>query len=336
MNDCDQRDPVRFACGMCVEERMTRLMRALLMVFAVTLLSVSASSAFADAPSAKDKAYARELYAMGQQQFRQGNFGAAQRSFEDAYRAVPNPIVLLSIAECQVRTESFTDALVTLARYLEERPDAPDRTQVEEQIRLLKAKPGFITIESSPAGAGIWVDGQDTAQVTPATLELTAGDHVIALETEGYTKVEQRVTILNGSRQNVTLSLLPVATPEPEPQVEVPNVTLSTSTFNNNKLPMWVATGVAGAGLVTGIVLGGLALKHKNDFDSNPTEALADKGERLALFADVGFGIAAAAGITAVVLYVTRDKDADKKAQAWSLKPNLGKSNLGFTGRLQF
>ncbi len=316
---------------------MTRLMQALAMVVAVLMLSVTPSSAFAEPPSAKEKAQARELYAMGQQQFRQGNFGAAQRSFEDAYRAVPNPIVLLSIAECQVRSESFTDALVTLARYLDERPDAPDRPQVEEQVRLLKAKPGLVTVESTPAGATVWVDGQNTTQITPTTLELAAGDHVISVEVDGYNKAEQRLTILNGSQQRVALSPLPVAVPdEPEPQVEVPSVDLRASTTSQGKLPIWIATGVAGAGLVTGAVLGGLALKYKGDFDGRPSESTADKGERLALFADVGFGIAAAAGITAIVLYVTRDKDTDTKVQAWSLKPNLAKTNLGFTGRLQF
>lgn len=328
--------PVRtLACQVWVEERMRRLVHTLAMTLAAVLL-LSSASAFAEGPSAKEKAQARELYAMGQQQFRQANFGGAQRSFEDAYRAVPNPIVLLSIAECQVRSESFTDALVTLGRYLEERPDAPDRAQVEGQIAMIRAKPGRVVVESSPAGATVWVDGQSTNQTTPMELELAAGDHVIAVESEGYNHVEQKVTILNGSQQRLSLTALPVAVPDPEPQAELPSVDLRASTTTRGNLPIWIATGVAGAGLVTGALLGGFSLKMKNEFDGQPTEARADKGERLALFADVGFGIAAAAGITAIVLFVTRDKDTDKKAQAWSLKPNIAKSNLGFTGRLQF
>jgi outer membrane protein assembly factor BamD (BamD/ComL family) len=79
--------------------------------------------------TASNKARARELYTQGQQLFRQGDFAAAQRSFEDAYRAVPNPVVLLSVAECQVRAEDFAGALSSLRQYLTEKPTAPDRSR---------------------------------------------------------------------------------------------------------------------------------------------------------------------------------------------------------------
>ncbi len=315
--------------------RRQGLLRALAQVFAAILVLTN-SVALADPPSPKDKAHARELYTTGQQLFRQGEFAGAQRAFEDAYQAVPNPIVLLSIAECQVRTENYTGAVVTLNRYLTERPDAPDRAQVEEQVSKLKAKPGIVTVESTPSGAMIWVDGENTAQVTPADIELSAGDHVIAVQPDGYSPAEQKVTVLIGSQQRVSLSPMPQAPPPEVAQTNVPEVDIQAHHTSYGMLPIWIATGVAGAGLVTGAILGGLALKEKGDFDARPNERTADKGERLALFADVGFGIAAAAGITAVVLYVTRDKDADKKEQAWSLKPNIAKSNLGLTGRLKF
>ncbi|MFT3928067.1 MAG: PEGA domain-containing protein [Myxococcales bacterium] len=314
---------------------MRRLVQTLAQMVAVVLLVVSSSSALAEPPTPKDKARARELYTLGQQMFRQGDFAGAEKSFVDAYAAVPNPIVLLSIAECQVRTENFTEAVVTLSRYVSERPDAPDRAQVEEQIQKLKAKPGLVTVESTPAGATIWVDGQNSSRITPADIELPAGDHVISVEAQGYNNAEQTVTVLIGSVQRVSLSPIPQAPPA-ESVATTPEVQIQARATSEGKLPMWIATGVAGAGLVTGAILGGLALKEKGDFDSHPTEGKADKGERLALFADVGFGIAAAAGITAVVLYVTRDKDADKSQQSWSIKPNLAKSNLGLTGRLHF
>jgi hypothetical protein len=317
-----------------VEERMSRVVQTLAKLLAVVLL-VSSSSVLAEPPTPKDKARARELYALGQQMFRQGDYVGAQRSFDEAYKAVPNPIVLLSIAECQVRTDNFTDAVVTLQTYVQQRPDAPDRAQVEEQIGKLKAKPGVVTVESTPSGATIWVDGHSSSLVTPADIELPAGDHLITVEAQGHSKAEQGITVLIGSHQRV--SLAPIAEAVPEPALQpVPDVQIQAKTTSQGMLPIWVATGVAGAGLLTGAILGGMALKVKGDFDAKPSETTADKGERLALFADVGFGIAAAAGITAIVLFVTRDKDEDKSQQTWSLKPNLAKSNLGLTGRLHF
>jgi hypothetical protein len=64
---------------------------------------------------------------------------------------------------------------------------------------------------------------------------------------------------------------------------------------------------VGAAGLVTGTVLGFMVLAERSDFDASPSEASADRGERLALFADVAFGVGAMALITGAVLYLTDD-----------------------------
>jgi hypothetical protein len=68
---------------------------------------------------------------------------------------------------------------------------------------------------------------------------------------------------------------------------------------------VWVAAGVTGASLVAGVVLGFLALDAQTDFDKRPNAAVADRGERLAIYADVLFGVAAAAGLTGIVIYAT-------------------------------
>ena len=57
--------------------------------------------------------------------------------------------------------------------------------------------------------------------------------------------------------------------------------------------------------LVSGTVLGFLALSKQSDFDTMPTVAAANDGEAFALVADVSFAVAAVAGITAIVLYAT-------------------------------
>lgn len=314
---------------------MNKLWKMLAPILALSCL-LMASASHAQAGSGNNTAKAREAYARGQQLFRQGDFVAAQASFQDAYRAVPNPIVLLSIAECQVRTEHFGDAVTSLNQYLTERPTAPDKAQVEAQIAKLKEKPGFLEVTSTPSGARVLVDGVDSGKVTPAELGLGAGEHTIALELEGYVRVESKVAVEIGSRQpvNATLEALP---PPPEPVAAAP---VETQTDTNDKkrvdTALWVATGVAGAGLVVGSILGGLALKNKGDFDDAPTEAKADKGERLALFADVGFGVAAAGAVTALVLYLTADDEQQPAAQAFQVAPAISKTGAGFVGNLRF
>jgi hypothetical protein len=80
---------------------------------------------------------------------------------------------------------------------------------------------------------------------------------------------------------------------------------------------VWVTTAIAGVALVTGTVFGFLALSRQSDFDASPSpsRATADEGEAFALVADLSFGIAAAAGITAIVLYATERPSAPPAAE---------------------
>ncbi len=48
---------------------------------------------------------------------------------------------------------------------------------------------GTINITSTPTGAQIWLDGDSTGQVTPATIEATAGFHDITLKLAGYSDI---------------------------------------------------------------------------------------------------------------------------------------------------
>jgi hypothetical protein len=77
---------------------------------------------------------------------------------------------------------------------------------------------------------------------------------------------------------------------------------------------VWVAAGIGAAGLVAGTVLGFLALGEQSDFDNMPSERTADRGERYALFADVGFGVAAVGFLTALVLNFATGGDDDDRA----------------------
>jgi hypothetical protein len=323
-------------------------MRTVLRVVAhalVLALLWSASVGHAQ-PAAPNKARARELYAQGQQLFRQGDFSGAQRAFEDAYRAVPNPVVLLSVAECQVRTENFAGALSSLQQYLAERPTAPDRPQVEAQIQTLEAKPGFLTVESVPPGAQIMVDGTASGFISPHELSLRAGPHTIALTAPGHLRLEQKIEVSVGARQRLALTLTPepvVATPPPEQAVQAEQVAdNSAKRGRHGTAGVWTSLAIAGVGLATGTGLGVAALKRDKDYndglEQDPPrvdDKTKQQGERLALFSDVTFGIAAVAGVTALVLYLTSG-EPDGGDQALLVTPELSPREVGLQGRVRF
>ncbi len=67
------------------------------------------------------------------------------------------------------------------------------------------------------------------------------------------------------------------------------------------------AAGLAVIGAGVGAVFGGLALKNKKEYESGPTYSNSDNGNNDAAYADGGFALAVAAGVTSLVLYLTRD-----------------------------
>ncbi len=70
------------------------------------------------------------------------------------------------------------------------------------------APPGSIFVTSTPAGAAVWLDGEDTGQVTDTTLtNVPAGDHVVTLKLDGYANASTPVTVAEGEMSEVDLAL---------------------------------------------------------------------------------------------------------------------------------
>ena len=306
---------------------------ASLLALSLTAL-LPASRVHASTP--QERAHARELYTKGQRLFREGDYREAERAFEEAYQTVPNAVVLLSIAECQVRNEEYAKAIDSLETYLREKPDARDRAEVSSQIEALRSKPATLAVSSNVLGAEIFVDDSDTGAVTPTQLTLSAGEHLVALSYEGYLRSEQAVQLDPGGSQSLRVVLElepppPVAEPEPQPVEAEPEQARHAGPA------IWVLTGVGAAGLVTGITLGALALKKEKEFNDHPTNKTADQGERMALFSDIGFGIAGAAAVSAIVVYFTSGKRKnDESAQNWSLSPTLSPRSGGVAASARF
>jgi tetratricopeptide (TPR) repeat protein len=273
-----------------------------------------------EGPTSQQTEVARAAYAEGQRLFREGLFEQAQAQFEAAFAAVPNPIVLLSIAEVQERRGLVPEAVATLERYLQLRADAPDREQVSARIAQMRGRPGLLAIASEPSGAEIFVDGRSTGRRTPAEVELSPGEHIVRVVADGYEPAERSVTVAFGTRAEVNFpplaALPPVEEPVDEPSAaeEPAPPAAPTPTSSGPSPAVWVAAGIGAVGMVAGTVLGFLALGEQSDFDDMPTEATADRGERYALFADVGFGVAAVGFLTALVLNFATGGDDDSGA----------------------
>jgi hypothetical protein len=82
-----------------------------------------------------------------------------------------------------------------------------------------------------------------------------------------------------------------------------------------------IATGsMSAAALATGTVLGVLAVQKEQAYLDHPSSRTADQGERMALFADVSFGIAALSAVTAFTLFMTHKNKRKRERQTARLE----------------
>ncbi|MFA5002423.1 MAG: PEGA domain-containing protein, partial [Methanolinea sp.] len=83
-------------------------------------------------------------------------------------------------------------------------------------VEISNPTTGSIVVSSTPAGAAITLDGTDTSQVTPHTLDaLTPGEHIVAVNLAGYEPASQTVNVVAGSSvpAEFTLVMIPTNTP---------------------------------------------------------------------------------------------------------------------------
>lgn len=101
-------------------------------------------------------------------------------------------------------------------------------------------------------------------------------------------------------------------------------------------MPAWITTGVTGAALIAGGILGISAratYERCDDLAGGCSDEELDGMSHRALAADVCFGVALGAAITTVVLYLRSDRDDDAPAEhALRVTPTPTGAVLGFGG----
>lgn len=268
-------------------------------------------------PTPDEIAAAREAFSRGQQAFNGGDYQAAADAYEEAYAIVPDPTILFSLGDARQRAEDYVAAAEAYEKYLEKRPDADNREDVETRLEQLRQVPGSIKVTTDPPGASITVDDEPTGETTPATVSVSPGAHLVSVSLPRYAPAFEEVEVEFARETEVSLTLEEAPEEEVDPEgatgaaVGAGGVDGGEGEEDGYRpsVGLWVAIGVASAGLAAGTVLGFLAMDRQGEFDDTPGLDIRDEGESLALGADIALGVGLAAGVTAVVLYVV-EKDA--------------------------
>lgn len=200
----------------------------------------------------------------------------------------------------------------------------------------LRKKPVKVTLESTPEGAAVRVDGTEIAQKTPFFLHLPPGPHKFVFVLPGKPEIvrDEVLAPLAAASVRVDFEPKPLAKPEPktepkpEPKPEAkpmpapegnaqpapgPTPTAATSPgggagrFLGVETRVWVAGTAAAGFLAFSAIYGVKTLIDRSRYDERPTLERRDLGKRDALVADVSLAIGVGLGALAVVWWATAE-----------------------------
>jgi tetratricopeptide (TPR) repeat protein len=296
---------------------------------------------------------ARGLFLRGQESYGRGDYQAAIRSWDEAYKLDPRPLLQFNIAQAYEKQGKLQESIDALERYLA--TAAPDDAyQTEARARLgavrEKLRSTGIHIRGAPEGATIFVDHHDWGRTPrPDPVPARPGAHRVVVQLEGYRDFQTVVTVPAGKHVAVNAAMVPLeggATAEGDAADSADGAGAGGARKSN--LVPFILWGVAGAALVTGGVLGLMAMSQANDAPSSDSSE-ADKAKSLAIGADIALGTALVAGTVGTVLFFVNSSGDQKRAsgpsgvsgpvamkQAWSIAPVLSPTVQGASAYVRF
>lgn len=211
---------------------------------------------------------ARQHFRLAERHYAEGRYAEAIVEFEAAYRVRPHGALHFNIAKCHERLGNTDQAVAGYRAYLREVPDASDRELVARTLTELEAR--------LPAG-------ESAARVAPDAPVVSA---------PGLISPTSPPAAQAGSSPSTTA-----------------HSDVVRDTGSSNRRWTWIAAAAAGVSTGTGMAFGVSAVGARDElrrtFHSQSTaQQLHDAAAGRAGVANVAYGTAAVAAVTAIILYV--------------------------------
>lgn len=284
--------------------------------------------------SAQDmRAQARQHFQEGVRRYEARDYEGALSEFNEAYRLKPHPSVRVNIANCYERLGKPVEAVKHFEAYLSETGSSirpAERRQIQRTVTRLQRGIGTLTVQLSPPGATVRVDGQPVDQVSSGPISLAEGAHILEVEAPGYAPERRQIAVRGEERTVETIALAPTSPERSTSAIAQTDESGTTSKLHFNlTTPVLVAGGITVAILVGAIATGVLALSADSDFedalarsrdtslsDAERREAVqegedsADTANTLATVTDVLLiGTVIGAGVTTFLLFSEAGKE---------------------------
>jgi hypothetical protein len=313
-----------------------------------TAAQLSPHAAFAEEASATETAAARSLAIEGLKLAQSGNCVDATPKLERAEKLYHSTVVAGRLGECYVSLGRLVEGTEILRRTLREPLPAeptPALTKgLERAQRVLdSAKPRIAGLTIKIVAVDdlvVKVDGEPVpAALLDTEIPSDPGEHGVEATAPGFSRATARVSMGEGERRTVTLTLtrdpeavraaavIPKATsvkavqaPPAAPAVQRAHDDAPASA-KPNRVPAFVALGLGAATIGAGAVMGTLALTQHQELEKACTGGVCppdkaddlDAAKRLGTFSTVAFGVGAAGVVLGTVLLFTASSgDADR------------------------
>jgi hypothetical protein len=168
--------------------------------------------------NADGKQAAREAFQAGVKAFQTGDYAVALGKFQEADASAHAPAITYNLARALEKLDRPQEALDAYEAYVAEVGEAGEFTSsAVVAISQLKARATRLSIESTPPGAEIILDGKKLRGKTPLTLLVARGSHQISLQLDGWN--ETRSYEAPGGGSSGQLVFVRSEAPEPPPPV---------------------------------------------------------------------------------------------------------------------
>lgn len=211
-----------------------RLGRAGLVLALTSTAALPATDARAQAASATTIEQAKVEFGIGAQAYATGKFGLAVTAFERAYKLVPRPEILFSLAQAERRhcVGAKDRALLqrSLAHFREyyalpNPPRSADAVDAIGELERLAQTPDFgggpapaaaakasttlsiATDDNTSAGARVYVDGRSAGEL-PFEGPVSPGQHRVEVRLDGFIPSSANVLVPEGTRRSLLLKLV--------------------------------------------------------------------------------------------------------------------------------
>ena len=241
----------------------------------------------AGAQSAENKAAARNLGIEGIKLADAGNCEEAVEKLQRAESLYHAPTILGRLGECQVSLGRIVEGTENLNRVVREPlpSSAPDaflaaRDRAQKVLDGALPKIAKLKIVVTPNVEGLVVKVSDKPvpnALLGAERPTDPGTHTVVAEAPGHEPASAEVTLPEGGRDSVSLTLTPLpeqaappAPPEQVSQEAAPSAAAAPTDAGpqaSDKTLAYVLLGVGGVGILAGGITGFLAMSKKSDLD---------------------------------------------------------------------